>query len=412
MPQAEPSSAAGEGHEVRRNDGIDTIRDLLRQLEDAAADLPTALHATDSDVSVGAGTGVARAGILPAGILSASGLFANSGVLSGSRSVGWMIGVGSFAFGVAAAAGLLIAVAPFQSTKTPQREIAQAPATGPAAPVIATQPAAGGGIAAPSVAGKDEPSAERVVQITTAPNPPRQPASEPQPSSTSELSPSEPAKPAVAKRVAFALSASEVLEMRPGDRKALDLQLKPMPTDSDAVLVVLRGVPAWLAVSKGSTIGEAIWLLPGHHASDLSLIASENASGSADILIQLAHLDGRILAEQRLSVRAGRASRPTPMVAAVPEAGEQSALRLLARGELLLDTGEIEAARLLLRTAAEGGSVAAALKLAQTYDPAEMQGLGMADASADPTQAVRWYQRAAALGSPAASARISALSAR
>ena len=87
-------------------------------------------------------------------------------------------------------------------------------------------------------------------------------------------------------------------------------------------------------------------------------------------------------------------------------------LRLQARGELLLDTGEVEAARTLFRNAAEAGSVSAALRLAETYDPQEMQRLGMNLGAADPVQAVRWYERAQALGSPVAAARLATLGRR
>ncbi|CAN0511673.1 unnamed protein product, partial [Phaeothamnion confervicola] len=154
--------------------------------------------------------------------------------------------------------------------------------------------------------------------------------------------------------------------------------------ETDPLLIVLRGVPTWVSLSKGSTIDDEIWLLPAKDARELAVSIVEAVDGIADIRVQIAHLDGRILAETRLNVRALKPLRPSPLVAAVPEAGEQTLLRMLARGELLLDTGELEAARLLLRTAAQGGSVAAALKLAQTYDPGEMRRLGMAETSADP----------------------------
>ena len=396
------SSAVGDGLKVHRDNGIDTIRDLLRKLEDAAEGLPSESPRTDEGSAGNPGFVV--------GNRPSDGWIDASTSHRRRHSVGWVIGAGSFALGVSAAAGLLIALDPFKSSRMPQHVIAQAPVSVSTEPIVAAaQPAARGSGEVRKETGEDGLVPERLVQSTVAPSSTRVMASEQEATSASTFS---MVRSVVAKPVTFVLSTIDALEMRPGDRQSLNLRLTPMPTDSDALLVVMRGVPAWLNVSKGSTIGEEIWLMPGHQASDLSLIAAENGSGSADILIQLVHLDGRILAEQRLSVRASRASKPTPMVAAVPEAGEQNTLRMLARGELLLDTGEIEAARLLLRTAAEGGSVAAALKLAQTYDPAEMQRLGMADASADPTQAVRWYQRAHALGSPAASARISALSAR
>ena len=107
-----------------------------------------------------------------------------------------------------------------------------------------------------------------------------------------------------------------------------------------------------------------------------------------------------------------RGCRPPVMAGGSSGGNEATILRLQARGELLLDTGEVEAARTLLRTAAEAGSVAAALRLAETYDPAEIQRLGMAERSADLGLAVRWYEHAQTLGSPVAAARLVALGRR
>jgi TPR repeat protein len=100
------------------------------------------------------------------------------------------------------------------------------------------------------------------------------------------------------------------------------------------------------------------------------------------------------------------------MLAGQQERTDQEIQRLLERGELLINTGEIEAARTLLRSAAEAGNVAAALKLAETYDPAQIPRLGMAVTSADPLLAVRWYVHAEALGSQVATARLAALGRR
>lgn len=85
---------------------------------------------------------------------------------------------------------------------------------------------------------------------------------------------------------------------------------------------------------------------------------------------------------------------------------------MMARAELLLDTGEVESARTLLRSAAVAGSVGAALKLAETYDPSELQRLGMAEAAANQGEAVRWYEHAQSLGSVVATGRLVALGRR
>ena len=82
---------------------------------------------------------------------------------------------------------------------------------------------------------------------------------------------------------------------------------------------------------------------------------------------------------------------------------------LVKRGQDLVASGDLAAARLLLRRAAEADSAEAALTLGTTYDPVVLQRLGAIGAPSDPTQARQWYQRAAELGSTAASQQLAGL---
>jgi len=85
---------------------------------------------------------------------------------------------------------------------------------------------------------------------------------------------------------------------------------------------------------------------------------------------------------------------------------------LLKRGKDLLDNGDLAAARLLLRRAAEAGSAEGALMLGTTFDPVELRRLGAIGARPDLAKARQWYQRAAELGSSAASQQLAGLSDR
>jgi len=98
-----------------------------------------------------------------------------------------------------------------------------------------------------------------------------------------------------------------------------------------------------------------------------------------------------------------------PAVAAPPPARMIDAAELemlMKRAREMLSAGDIPAARLLLRRAADGQDSTAALLLAQTYDP---DVLGTQDARniiPDPEAARAWYQKAAQLGSPDAQRRL------
>ena len=94
-----------------------------------------------------------------------------------------------------------------------------------------------------------------------------------------------------------------------------------------------------------------------------------------------------------------------------PEA-KARAERLLKRGNDFLSQGQITQARLLYKTAAELGLAAAALALGSTYDPQELDRLGVVGITPDLEEAKKWYGLAARLGSTKAAARLSAASQR
>jgi hypothetical protein len=73
------------------------------------------------------------------------------------------------------------------------------------------------------------------------------------------------------------------------------------------------------------------------------------------------------------------------------------------RGTDFANHGDLISARLLLRRAAEAGSAEAALALGETFDPVVFQRLHVIGIEPDAARAQKWYQRAAELGSAAAS---------
>jgi hypothetical protein len=72
---------------------------------------------------------------------------------------------------------------------------------------------------------------------------------------------------------------------------------------------------------------------------------------------------------------------------------------LAKRGKDFANHGDLISARLLLRRAAEAGSVEAALALGETFDPVVFQRLHVIGIEPDAARAQKWYQRAAELGS-------------
>jgi hypothetical protein len=82
---------------------------------------------------------------------------------------------------------------------------------------------------------------------------------------------------------------------------------------------------------------------------------------------------------------------------------------LIKRGKDLLADGDVAAARLLFRRAAEAGSAEGAFTLGTTFDPVALKRLGAIGAAPDLAQARQWYRRAAELGSSAAKQQLAGL---
>jgi len=102
-------------------------------------------------------------------------------------------------------------------------------------------------------------------------------------------------------------------------------------------------------------------------------------------------------------------SPPPPPMSTVATPDRDEIAALLARARTYLSAGDVAAARLVLRRAAERDDPQAALALGGTYDPTVLKRLGIVNFQADPTLAREWYRRAAQLGSADASLRLEQL---
>jgi hypothetical protein len=85
---------------------------------------------------------------------------------------------------------------------------------------------------------------------------------------------------------------------------------------------------------------------------------------------------------------------------------------LVRRADDFIKSGDLSSARLLLRRAAEAGSMQAALALGGTFDPNVLAARRVQDSAADIAMARLWYQRAEQLGSSEAPRRLQQLASR
>jgi TPR repeat protein len=78
----------------------------------------------------------------------------------------------------------------------------------------------------------------------------------------------------------------------------------------------------------------------------------------------------------------------------------------------MLRLGDVSAARMLFVRAAELGIGIAALKVADTYDPAFLAEHNLRGIKADPVEAETWYRKAQAMGEPQAEEHLKSLERR
>lgn len=225
----------------------------------------------------------------------------------------------------------------------------------------------------------------------------------------------------------------------PASQTSLAIQVVPAAALPSNSFVRVRGLPSSVSLTEGHLIAPGSWAIPLFALGSLKAIVPAGVSGRADILIQLVGVDGTTLAESRTSLvvgptiispadktpdappkRAGPLLSPPPApktgpLPRAPDMSEESRARaenLVARGERQLEQGNVAAARMFFQRAAESGLAAGAIKMAATYDPAELAHLGAVGVSPDPTEARRWYERARELGAPDADERLARIGRR
>ena len=246
----------------------------------------------------------------------------------------------------------------------------------------------------------------------------------------------------LAQHTSARISVPSVVVAEPASQVRLSIQVDAVDFLPTQIYVLIRGLPSGVSLVGGHAIGAGSWAVPLYALRALPINIPVGSSGRAELLVSLVSVEGVHLAEARTVLAIGPtavmtekglpaekppepgaqsfappqpASRPpqelsSPSLPAEPSA-EQRALaeRLVAQGERYFALGDIVSARLLFRRAADWGSAPAALRLAATYDPAELLRLQVQGVIPDQAEARKWYERARELGAPEAQERLSRL---
>lgn len=228
------------------------------------------------------------------------------------------------------------------------------------------------------------------------------------------------------------LVVAETLAVPLATAAPLRIAITPVSAVPRNAFVRIRGLPPMAALSDGHSIAPGAWAVSLASLADLRITVPAGAQARSALTVTLVSVEGAVITEVQTTLVAGVPPPPAPPAAPprAPAAAEQSAavapdiktappslkpedreraLRLLKRGQQLLEDTNIAEARLLFEKAADLGLADGAIALAATFDEAELAKSGVRGVRADAKEARRWYERAAQLGAREAQQRLQRL---
>jgi len=200
----------------------------------------------------------------------------------------------------------------------------------------------------------------------------------------------------------------------------------------------ITGLPAGVTISAGRSLGAGGWRIPATDVANATIRSPQGFAGTLDLRVELRLADDTIVdrgalrrhwrsdlthaSNESIAVPAlsdGSASKeatnrtPTDSAnahhAVVLSFDRQQIDFLIGRSQQLISEGDVQAARILLRRAAEARDARAALALGATYDPIMLAILKANGMGADVSLARNWYEKAREFGSLEAQQRLNVL---
>lgn len=235
------------------------------------------------------------------------------------------------------------------------------------------------------------------------------------------------------RREAPSIRVEQTIFVEPDSQTLLSIEVGPRDALPSKSFLRLRGFPRSVSLTEGHAIAPGSWAVPLFALGSLKAIVPAGVTGRNEIIISLVGVDGTTLAETRTALVVGpprvlaapidprppepkrlvpSPSAPTGKAVRVPDLSAEEkvrAERLLAMGGRHLEQGNISAARSFFQRAAEVGLAEGALKMAGTFDPAELARLDAVAVTPDRGEARRWYERARELGASEAEERLARL---
>jgi TPR repeat protein len=208
------------------------------------------------------------------------------------------------------------------------------------------------------------------------------------------------------------LKVGAVLPQQAGEPARLTVSAED--AGADAAVVIDGLAPGW-TLSTGTQVGPNRWRLSIDELAGARVTPSRGFVGSIDLSLELRLADNTLADRTSLrlewSGNGALAPANAPPANSPPHRLDASTIELMVKtGAGHMANGNIIAARMMFKPAAEAGDPVAAFALAETFDPLVLKKLNAEGGiAADASLAQTWYRKAKDLGSASASERLERL---
>ena len=244
----------------------------------------------------------------------------------------------------------------------------------------------------------------------------------------------------------IAIASLDVSDVTGTLNSMIPLALNAEPAfENQELAIKISGLPASAYLSAGKKISDNTWILKDGEENDINLYVPQSDTAKFDISIAaietstgelaapvkemtVAIDDAKLDDDTALQITPASAPPETSVqvktqpenVAAVPAQESFEPIKpalsaevtgLLAKGDLLMKTGDLIIARQFYGRAFQLGAAEGAMGVARTYDPAIFTEMKVQGITPDAAKAAEWYEKAKAAGVTEADAALTTLSA-
>jgi TPR repeat protein len=214
------------------------------------------------------------------------------------------------------------------------------------------------------------------------------------------------------REIPLSLAASELTvgTVRPQQAdEAARLTVSAAHAGANATLVI-GGLAPGSVLSAGRQEGPNTWRLAVEELAGTAITPPRGFVGTMALTLELRLADNTVADRKGLQLEWSGRSASAPATSPPRRHDADEIALMMKSGADLMANGDISAARLMYQRAAEAGEAAAALALAETYDPLVLRRVNpKGGITPDVAQAHAWYEKAKDLGSAVAPERLERL---